>query len=190
MMKRSEVLKALAKQRKDEAVVYTMSSFNDWSICSNGPLDFFLGGGMSFASSIGLGIALAQPRRRVWVIDGDGSLLMNLGSLVTIAGQSPHNLYHFVLDNGVYEVPGCVPLPGLGRANFPAFAEAAGFNRAYEYSDLVEFEKDINRVLKEQGPVLISLRVDPAPVAFAKDRMRGAAEMARDLKQSLSGAKG
>ena len=57
---------------------------------------------MGSASSIGLGIALAQPNKKVIVMDGDGSLLMQLGSLVTIAGAAPENLYHFVFENGVY----------------------------------------------------------------------------------------
>ena len=69
---------------------------------------------MGKASSIGLGIALARPDKKVLVIDGDGSLLMNLGSLVTVANMSPKNLVHFVYQNGTYGVSGGQPIPGSG----------------------------------------------------------------------------
>lgn len=189
-MKRGEIFEALAQYRKDEAVVYTMSAFNEWSLRSNGPLDFFLGGGMSFASSIGLGIALAQPQRGVWILDGDGSLLMNLGTLVTIAEQEPPNLFYFVLNNGVYEIPGCVPVPGTGKVSLPALAKAAGLPAAYEYGELGQLKKDLGRLLKESGPVFVSLRVAPVPAPFEKGRMRGSAEMARNMEQFLTGTKG
>ena len=80
---------------------------------------------MGSASSIALGIALAQPSRKVIVMDGDGSLLMQLGSLVTIAGAAPENLYHFVFENGVYATSGGQPLPAEGRLDFEMMARGA-----------------------------------------------------------------
>ena len=70
---------------------------------------------MGSASTIGLGIALAQPQRKVIVVDGDGSLLMQLGSLVTIAGAAPANFFHFVFENGVYETSGVAAVAGRGQ---------------------------------------------------------------------------
>ena len=78
MMNRNEMLKTLAQVRKDEFVVYTMSAMKGWLPYSDSPLDLFVAGAMGFASSVGVGLALAQPQRKVWVLDGDGSLLMNL----------------------------------------------------------------------------------------------------------------
>ena len=111
-MNRNEMLKFLAQARRDEIVVYTMSAMKGWLPFSDSPLDLFVAGAMGFASSVGIGLALAQPQRKIWVLDGDGSLLMNLGTLVTIADQALPNLIHFVLENGIYEIPGQVPLPG------------------------------------------------------------------------------
>src|SRR5690554_5849197 len=92
MIERNEFLDLLAERRTDEIVIFTMSPYTYWGEASPSPLNFFVAGAMGFASSVGLGVALAQPNRRVWVIDGDGSLLMNLGTLVTIADQAPANL--------------------------------------------------------------------------------------------------
>lgn len=102
-----EALEVLARVRTDEVVVTTMGSIREWSRVSSHPLDFhYIPSAMGQGSSIGLGIALARPERRVIVLNGDGSMLMNLGSLVTIAAQGPRNYYLTVLDNGVYEITG------------------------------------------------------------------------------------
>ncbi len=190
-MERGEVLKTLAHYRKDEIVLYTMSSFKEGFQYFNGPLDFYVGGAMGFASSIGLGLALAQPRRRVWVVDGDGSLLMNLGTLVTIAEQAPGNLVHFVMENGVYEIPGRVPIPGVGRASLLGFARAAGLTKAYEYDEMARFSKHVGSLITEPGPVFVNLKVAPGPrqPVDKEGKMRGSAEMARAMEQALSGAK-
>src|SRR3990172_5897169 len=93
--------------RTDQVVVTTMGSIREWSRVSRHPLDFhYIPSAMGQGSSLGLGIALARPERRVIVLNGDGSMLMNLGSLVTIAAQGPRNYYLNVFDNGVYEITG------------------------------------------------------------------------------------
>ncbi len=99
MMQRSKLLEILSEKRTDEIVVATMSAIKDWTRLSSSPLDFYVAGAMGYASSVGLGLALAQPNRRVIVLDGDGSLLMNLGTLVTMVGVQPKNLVYFVLEN-------------------------------------------------------------------------------------------
>src|SRR4051812_27999151 len=92
-----DALAALGRRRRDEVVITTMTSSRVWSHVTARPeLDLSFGGCMGKASSLGLGLALGQPERRVWVLDGDGSLVMNLGTLVTIAQQAPPNLTHFV----------------------------------------------------------------------------------------------
>src|SRR5918996_398963 len=88
-----EALAVLSRRRRDELVVTTMTSSRVWARVSERPeLDLSFGGCMGKASSLGLGLALGRPERRVWVLDGDGSLVMNLGTLVTIAQQAPPNL--------------------------------------------------------------------------------------------------
>ncbi len=162
MIDKSQFVRLLASHRKDEIVVSTMTGDREWSGCSRtSPLDFSVVGAMGYASSVGLGLALAQPKRRVIVLDGDGSLLMNLGALVTIAEQSPPNLLHFVLENGLYEIAGRVPTPGCGRVSYAAMARAAGWKNVYEYDDLAQVADGLPRLLTEPGPTFAVLRVDP-----------------------------
>jgi phosphonopyruvate decarboxylase len=117
---------------------------------------------MGKASSLGLGLALGRPDRKVWVLDGDGSLLMNLGTLVTIAQEAPPNLVHFVLENGVYEVTGGQPVPGAGQTDLAAMARAAGYPAAARFDTLAALEAGVDAVLAGPGPALVSLVVAPA----------------------------
>ena len=94
---------------------------------------------MGSASTIALGIALARPERKVIIVDGDGSLLMQLGSLVTIAGAAPPNLFHFVFENGVYETSGSQPLPAEGRFDLTGMARAAGYAHTAQFDDAGRF---------------------------------------------------
>src|SRR5262249_41701602 len=82
------------------------------------------------APTLGLGVALARPDVPVWILDGDGSLAMQLGSLLTIASAAPRRFLHVVLNNGVYDTSGAQPVPGEGQASFVGLAEAAGYARA------------------------------------------------------------
>ena len=103
------------REAQGDVVITTMATARDWMTMPQQPLDVvFVPSAMGHATSLGLGIALAQPERRVIVCNGDGSMLMNLGSLVSIAGAGATNLVVLVFDNGVYEVTGAQPTPGLG----------------------------------------------------------------------------
>lgn len=104
---------------------------------------------------------MGRPDKQVIVLDGDGSLLMNLGSLVTIAEAAPRNLIHFVCENGTYEANGGHPIPGHGKISFAGAAKAAGIERVYEYSELANFESDIGGLLRAKGPVFATLKVEP-----------------------------
>ena len=86
---------------------------------------------------------------------------MNLGTLVTIAGQAPANLYHIVLDNGMYAMTGGQPVPNQGRLSYKGLAEAAGYAKIYEFDDLEEWTTRIGEVLDERGPVLIVMKTVP-----------------------------
>ena len=163
MMQRSEVLKVISEIRTDEIVVATMSAIKDWKRLSSSPLDFYVAGAMGYASSVGLGLSLAQANRKVIILDGDGSLLMNLGTLVTISALQPDNLIHFVLENEIYEVPGGIPLPGVGKYDLAAFARAAGLTKVYEFDQLTDFREHVGGILREPGPTFASLRVARGP---------------------------
>jgi thiamine pyrophosphate-dependent acetolactate synthase large subunit-like protein len=155
-----EALRILSSHRTDEIVVTTMTPGREWVEFSRVPdLDLQLTGAMGKASSLGLGIAIGRPDRRVWVFDGDGSLLMNLGSLVTIANAAPRNVVLFVFENGVYEVSGSQPVPGEGKLSFAAMALGAGFAHAFDAQTADELEDAINGAMNSQGPTLVCIHV-------------------------------
>src|SRR4051812_39770833 len=163
MIDRNEFLDLLAQRRTDEVVVYTMSPYNYWGDASPSPLNFFVAGAMGFASSVGLGVALAQPERRVWVLDGDGSLLMNLGTLATISQHRPANLVHIVLNNGVYELVGHVPTPQPEQFSITGVAREAGYERVHELTTLDDVNEQLSAIVAEEGPVLLNVQVGRAP---------------------------
>ena len=143
-----------------DVVITTMSPARDWMTLTPHSLDIvFVPSAMGHATSVGLGIALAQPDRRVVVCNGDGSMLMNLGSLVSITGAGATNLVVLLFDNGVYEVTGSQPTPGRGRIDYSAIARGAGFSSVFEFSDLDAWQANVATVLAAPGPVFATLRV-------------------------------
>jgi sulfopyruvate decarboxylase subunit beta len=161
MMKRDECFRVLARHITDQAVVATYSSAVDWVGVNPRPLNYLSIGAMGLDSSHGLGLALGRPDRRVVVIQGDGSLLMNLGSLVTIAEAAPKNLVHFVAQNGTYEANGGHPIPNK-KVDFGGLARAAGYAAVFDFSDLGAFTQQVAHVLEQQGPVFATLHVEPS----------------------------
>ena len=165
-------LRTIAELRADAIVVPTMTTVAPWHEISPSVLNVSCIGFMGGASALGLGLALAQPERRVIVLDGDGSLLMNLGSLVTIANVAPKNLVHCLCQNGTYETNGAVPIPGVGRVDFPALARAAGYPRAYAFDALGDWEQALPALLCEEGPIFVDLHVEPGDTRFPNDFRR------------------
>jgi len=161
-MNRIEALSSLLRFRKDAIVVSVFSSAADWSTMSDHPLDFYAVGAMGQASSMGLGFAIGMPDRKVIVLDGDGSLLMNLGSIVTMASVAPKNLVYFVLQNNDYECIGSYPVPGKGKVNFSKMARAAGFDKVYEFNSLDDLRASIEQLMNETGPIFATIHTDIA----------------------------
>ena len=152
----------VAQQRDSAVVLTTMGSRGDWAQVSGVPQrDLPVSGAMGKASSVALGLALAQPNVNVILFDGDGSLLMNLGALIAIANKAPANLYHFVMENGVYATTGGQPIPGQGRVSLAKLALAAGYPAAYEFDDLEEFSTRASDILAQPGPVLVCAKIVP-----------------------------
>ena len=161
MMKRAECFGVLARHIKDEAVVATYSSAFEWDAIKPRALNYLSIGAMGLDSSHGLGLALGRPDKRVIVLQGDGSLLMNLGSLATIAAIAPKNLVHLVAHNGTYEANGSHPIPDT-KVDFAGMARAAGYAAVYDFADLDVFTQQVAHVLEQDGPVFATLRVEPS----------------------------
>lgn len=188
MIPLEQALAVVARIRRDEdVVVTTMASAKVWM--DLGPLhvrDFvFVPSCMGHATSYGLGIALAQPRRRVIVCNGDGSMLMNLGSLVTVGAQSPRNLAVIVMDNGVYEVTGAQPLPA--RADFAGLARASGIASVHRWSGIAEWSDGGAKIFSTPGPHVVVLEIEPVPGRPAPKSPGNAAARAAALRSALAG---
>ena len=131
MISSNDATKAINDVRGDAVVVGTMTPNRYWEAVTEKPdLDLPIFGAMGKASSVALGIALAQPDKKVLCLDGDGGLLMNLGTLVTIAETAPDNLVHFVFEDGMYFTTGGQPIPGSEKFDLAAMASDAGFERS------------------------------------------------------------
>src|SRR6201991_4435326 len=159
-MKRDDAFRVLARQTAGDIVVATYTSAFDWLVVRpDDPLNYVAVGVMGLASSHALGLALGRPDRRVIVLDGDGSLLMNLGTLVTAAEVAPKNLYHFVMENGTYEANGGHPIPGRGAVSFAGMARSAGHQNVHEFTDLKVSEQRVGAILGEPGPAFTCLKI-------------------------------
>ena len=190
-----EALKALRGVRRDnDVVVTTMGAAREWlALGSLHPLDFvFVPSSMGQATSLGLGLALTRAGQRVVVVNGDGSMLMNLGSLVTIGAERPGNLIVIVGDNGVYEVTGGQPTPGsaAGRlggdsVDLVAVARACGFQSLFRFSDLEQWRMALPRVLDATGPTFVALDVVPLPGGAGPRAPGPAPERARRFMAAL-----
>ena len=162
-----------------------MATAKVWMELGTHPLDMvFVPSCMSHATSFGLGIALAQPQRRVIVCNGDGSMLMNLGSLVTIAAESPPNLVVIIFDNGVYEVTGAQPVPA--RVDFLTIARGSGFSSLHHFTSADEWSRNVERVLASKGPTFVLLDITAVPGRPGPKSPGPAAERARALKRALA----
>jgi len=164
-----ECVTALHAARHEEIVITTMGAAREWQKLDKHPLDFVLvPSSMGQATSLGLGMALARPDRKVVVCNGDGSMLMNLGSLVTISAQGPPNLTVIVFDNGVYEVTGGQPTPAaaplrhdVAAVNFGDLARACGFRRVSAFDTIDAWRENVRRMIDEPGPTFVHLLVEP-----------------------------
>ena len=154
MMRRDECFRKLAEHRGDAIVVAAYTSAFEWVAIDPSPLNFVSVGAMGQASSHALGLAIGLPGQKIVVLDGDGSLLMNLGSLVTIAEAAPENLVHFVVENGTYEANGGHPIPGRGRVDFAGFARDAGYREVHSFDGLNRFAATLPELLAARGPGL------------------------------------
>ena len=154
----------VARLKHEEAVIGGIGNTNfDLWAAGHRPQNFYMLGSMGLAFPIALGVALAQPKRRVIALEGDGSLLMQLGCLATIATLKPKNLTMVVFDNGIYQITGSQPTPGADTADLVAVALASGLAGSSWAADETDFERLIEQSLVADGPTLIGVRIDDKP---------------------------
>jgi len=119
---------------------------------------FYMIGSMGLASSIGLGIALKDPGKKVFVFDGDGNILMNLGSLTTIGSLKPKNLVHVVFDNSVHESTGSQPT-NTNFVSIEKIAKASNYIHTFTVRTEGNFEKILRKIKKLKGPIMIVVKI-------------------------------
>jgi thiamine pyrophosphate-dependent acetolactate synthase large subunit-like protein len=153
-MKRWEALAKIAPHFQDALVVVCNGMLGrDLFGLGDRPNRFYMIGSMGLASSIGLGLALAQPKKRVVVLDGDGNVLMNLGGLANVGAAAPKNLYHVILDNGTHASTGDQKTISR-QVRLEEIAKAAGYRRVWRAADAPEF-------WTSEGPVCLLIEVEP-----------------------------
>ena len=165
MIDQRDLMAVLQKHRGDAVVLPVERANGVWPGISTMPQRDLAESVMGKGSSLGLGVALARPDTKVIVLDGDGSLLMNLGALTTIAEMQPANLYHFVLENGIYATTGGQPIPAQGRVSFTGVARESGYAAVYDFDDLEQLAVGLEEVLQASGPVLVCVKTVPNPRA-------------------------
>ncbi len=161
-MIRIDAIRALLQVLSSQPVLANLGT-NTYDLFAAGdrPENFYMWGAMGSVSSVGLGLALARPDLRVIVLDGDGSLLMNLGSLATISTLRPANLVHIVFDNRMYETTGGQATHTAKGVNLAAIARGAGLSQVREVRDLPSFANAAEAALREAGPWFIVASVEP-----------------------------
>ena len=120
--------------------------------------NFYMIGSMGLASSIGLGVALKTPKKKIFVFDGDGNILMNLGSLTTIGSLKPKNLIHVVFDNSVHESTGSQPT-NTNFVSIEKIAKACNYNHTFTVKTKNGFEKILRKIKKLKGPIMIVVKI-------------------------------
>ncbi|MBR0906278.1 thiamine pyrophosphate-dependent enzyme [Bradyrhizobium liaoningense] len=165
VMNRFDVTSRLIARLKDEEAVIGgigNTNFDLWA-AGHRPQNFYMLGSMGLAFPIALGVALAQPNRRVVALEGDGSLLMQLGALSTIAALRPKNLTMIVMDNGIYQITGAQPTPAANVADIVAIALGSGLANSAWAADEEDFERLVEAAMSADEPSLIAVRIDDKP---------------------------
>ena len=163
-MKTREALTVLAKHRGDAIVVCALGmAANEWWAVTRSEDSFYMHGGMGFAASFALGLATALPHVPIWVLNSDGSLSMNLGCLLTEAGQQPTNLKHFVVDNQRYQTVDTMPMVNQDNSDYAMIAKGAGIRQVTTIDNLAELEKRTPEIVAAPGPYFVRLRVESEP---------------------------
>jgi thiamine pyrophosphate-dependent acetolactate synthase large subunit-like protein len=161
----------VARLKHGEAVIGGIgnTNFDLWAAGQRAE-NYYMLGSMGLACPIALGVAIAQPKRQVIALEGDGSLLMQLGCLSTIAARAPKNLTIIIFDNGVYQITGAQKTPAAGIADIAAIARASGIVASTWAADEEDFERLVDAALAHPAPSLIAVRIDGQPAVGQTER--------------------
>jgi thiamine pyrophosphate-dependent acetolactate synthase large subunit-like protein len=161
----------VARLKHKEAVIGGIGNANfDLFAAGHRPQNFYMLGSMGLACPIAVGVALAQPERGVIALEGDGSILMNLGCLATIANLKPRNLTVIILDNGLYQITGKQVAATGGVTDIVAVARGAGIAASHWVRDEAHFESLIDRRFEDGGPLLLAVKINDKPGAAQPPR--------------------
>jgi thiamine pyrophosphate-dependent acetolactate synthase large subunit-like protein len=187
LLHRRDVVNELVRARGDLLVIAGLGAPN-WDVSAAGdhPNNFPLWGAMGAASMIGLGLALAQPKRRVLVITGDGEMLMNVGSLATIAVEAPRNLTIAVLDNERFGETGMQKTHTASGVDLAAMAAAAGIRTSRIVRTMAEATEIRDLAHQGSGPVFAQIKINPEALVFVMPPADGGILTTR-FRQSVLG---
>lgn len=162
MMYTADMLKVFQPYREDMIVIPGRGGKHWLPLSDKSALDVPLGDpAMGGHAGFGLGLALAQPDKKIVLFDSEGDILMSLGMLTTIAEQAPKNFYHFILDNECYATTGGQPVPNAKNVAYDVIAKGCGYPRAHAFAELDDFRKALPGILGAPGPVFCALKVHP-----------------------------
>jgi thiamine pyrophosphate-dependent acetolactate synthase large subunit-like protein len=155
-----EAAKAINYHRGDALVVSTSAALRDWGqVSRRRDLDIDLKDCMDRAPAVGLGLSLAQPHRKVLVLDCDATLRTDLASLATVGESRPGNLVHFVFEDAAYSSTDGVPIRGIDNLDFISMAQGAGYARTFQFDNLEEFFIGLEEVMVQSGPTFVLIKV-------------------------------
>ena len=186
-----DVFKAFQEHRGDAIVSAAGTAGRHWmDVSTNEKRDISLGGAMGQTTSAAFGLALGLPDEKVVLFDAEGSLLMNLGAIASIAGKKPANFYHFLLDNECYATTGGQPVPNSQEIDYALMAKGAGYTATYNFDDLEEFSTSVGEIMQQEGPVFVAIKIEPEvqnlPIGLRERRpTRSRAQAINDLREEL-----
>lgn len=159
MQSRARAIAALLEQLTDQPVIVCngFPSREAYTIADR-PTHFYMIGSMGVAAAIGLGVALNKPNKKVVVLDGDGNVLMGMGTLATVGALKPKNFVHVVLDNEVYGSTGNQPTIS-NVVRLEQVAKAAGYARVERVIEREDIVYEFRQMLKEDGPSMLLIKV-------------------------------
>jgi thiamine pyrophosphate-dependent acetolactate synthase large subunit-like protein len=164
VLNRADLSRRLVSKLRDQAVVAGIGNANfDLYAAGHRAQNFYMLGSMGLACPIALGVALAQPERGVIALEGDGSLLMSLGCLATIATVKPRNLTLIIWDNGIYQITGKQATATSHSTDIVAVAIGAGIANSSWVRDEAHFEELLGRGFEQGGPTLLAAKIDDKP---------------------------
>ena len=191
MINAADVFRAFQPYRDQSIVIVTETAGKHWKgVSTNENRDLNLTSAMGQTTSAAFGLALSQPNEKVVLFDSEGSLLMNMGILATIADKKPKNFFHFLMDNECYATTGGQPVPNSQEINYAGVAKEAGYEAAYSFDDLEDFATNVGKIMGEAGPVFVSIKIVPEvenePIGLRKrEPRRTRAETIRALRLEL-----